>query len=100
MQPKPEVAGQCYRVLVDGAQGKLAFDLYAGAGITTVLLREQFQQVVPVEAYPESAAMLGVSPSSVEQFLAGYQGDARVGGGQPARKGPRTVCAALRRGPA
>ncbi|MBK6578970.1 MAG: class I SAM-dependent RNA methyltransferase [Sandaracinaceae bacterium] len=99
LQPNPEVAGQCYRALVDGAQGKLAFDLYAGAGITTVLLREHFTQVVPVEAYPESAAMLGVSPSSVEQFLAGYQGDApELVVANPPRKGLRTeVCAALRR---
>lgn len=99
LQPNPEVAGDCYRALVEDTRGALAFDLYAGAGITTVLLREQFAHVVPVEAYPESAATLGVSPSSVEDFLAGYQGDAPdLVVANPPRKGLRTeVCAALRR---
>jgi hypothetical protein len=41
---------------------ELACDLYAGAGVTTVLLRERFAEVVACEAYPESAAALGVEP--------------------------------------
>ncbi|MCB9660128.1 MAG: class I SAM-dependent RNA methyltransferase [Sandaracinaceae bacterium] len=99
LQPNPEVAGACYRSLVHDTAGALAFDLYAGAGITTTLLRERFAQVVPVEAYPESAASLGVAPVSVERFLAEYAGDTPdLVVANPPRKGLRTeVCAALRR---
>jgi 23S rRNA (uracil1939-C5)-methyltransferase len=99
LQPNPEVAGECYRALVHDATGALAFDLYAGAGITTALLRERFGNVVPVEAYPESAATLGVPPVSVERFLSEYEGDVPdMVVANPPRKGLRTeVCGALRR---
>ncbi|MCA9535820.1 MAG: class I SAM-dependent RNA methyltransferase [Myxococcales bacterium] len=99
LQPNPEVAGECYRALVQGTAGKLAVDLYAGAGITTVLLREHFEQVVAVEAYPESAASLGVAPVTVERFLADYRGAAPdLIVANPPRKGLRSeVCAGLRR---
>lgn len=73
MQPNPEVAERAYWALVsppEGAENRLAFDLYAGAGITTRALAQHFAEVVACEAYPESAAQLGVEPSSVEDFLA------------------------------
>ena len=75
LQPNPTVAGRAYRDLVQGpgtdpARGQLAWDLYAGAGITTGLLRQRFGQVEICEAYPESAALLGVAPSTAEAFLA------------------------------
>ena len=38
--------------------------------MTTSLLRERFAQVIPCEAYPESARQLGVEPQLVEEFLA------------------------------
>lgn len=75
LQPSPRVAELAYLDLVadeHGAarSGALAFDLYAGAGVTTALLRREFAEVVPCEAYPESAAALGVAPEPAEAFLA------------------------------
>ncbi len=75
LQPNPAVAERAYRALTEltnehGACPRvLAFDLYAGAGITTGALRETFAQVVPCEAYPESAAALGVPAREVADFL-------------------------------
>lgn len=75
LQPNPPVAAMAYRDLVAGpgedepARGKLAFDLYAGVGVTTSVLRERFERVVACESYPESAEALGIAPQSVEDFL-------------------------------
>jgi len=74
LQPNPRAAALAYRDLVvgpDGAPvaGAIALDLYAGAGATTHLLRERFEQVLCCEAFPESAAELGVPPERVEAFL-------------------------------
>jgi 23S rRNA (uracil1939-C5)-methyltransferase len=105
LQPNPRVAALAYRDLValpDGTDGmgpdgmrpdsagpddtgpddaaQLAFDLYAGAGITTALLRKRFARVVPSESYPESAAALGIEPEPVNDFLARMVGIARTGG--------------------
>lgn len=79
LQPNPAVAELAYRDLVrghDGASlaGELALDLYAGAGVTTSLLRAGFARVVPVESYPESAHALGVVALGTAEFLAGYKG--------------------------
>lgn len=68
LQPNPQVAALAYRDLVGDAHGTLALDLYAGAGVTTHLLRERFAEVIPCEAYAESAAALGVEPSTAEDF--------------------------------
>ena len=75
LQPNPTAIALAYRDLVHlpagGApHGKIALDLYAGAGVTTSLLRERFAQVIPCESYPESARQLGVEPQLVEEFLA------------------------------
>lgn len=75
LQPNPEVAGLAYldlmRVPAGGrTRGQRALDLYAGVGVTTALLREQFETVLPCEAYPESARLLGVEPELAESFLA------------------------------
>ena len=74
LQPNPAVAALAYADLVRGPDGlaltgELAFDLYAGAGVTTGLLRQQFTEVRPCEAYAESAALLGVPPETTEAFL-------------------------------
>jgi 23S rRNA (uracil1939-C5)-methyltransferase len=74
LQPNPEAIAAVYRALVadeGGAPlgGERAFDLYAGVGVTTALLRERFTTVEPCESYPESAAALGVPPTRVEDFL-------------------------------
>ena len=76
LQPNPIVAAQAYRDLVgpppserEASLGQaLACDLYAGAGVTTALLRERFAEVVACESYPESAAALGVAPQTAEAF--------------------------------
>jgi 23S rRNA (uracil1939-C5)-methyltransferase len=74
LQPNPPVAAMAYSDLVRGPEseelrGDLALDLYAGAGVTTALLRERFDRVAACESYPESAAALGVEPQGVEAFL-------------------------------
>src|SRR5690606_11717304 len=76
LQPNPVVAAQAYRDLVGPPPAEasaelgrtLACDLYAGAGVTTALLRERYVEVVPCESYPESAAALGVEPQTAEAF--------------------------------
>ncbi len=74
LQPNPDVAGRAYRALVDGpgpapCEGELAFDLYAGAGVTTRLLRARFERVLACERYPESAAVLGIEALDAADFL-------------------------------
>lgn len=74
LQPNPPVAALAYHDLVtsptgEPLTGELAFDLYAGAGVTTQLLRQHFTEVRACEAYPESAAQLGLPPESAEDFL-------------------------------
>lgn len=72
MQPNPEVAERAYWALVspvEQGERKLAFDLYAGAGITTRALAQHYGEVVACESFPESAAKLGITAGSVEDFL-------------------------------
>jgi 23S rRNA (uracil1939-C5)-methyltransferase len=74
LQPNPRMAEAAYRALLaplrDGRPYALAFDLYAGAGVTTRALRERGAEVLACEAFPESAALLGIEPSTAEAFLA------------------------------
>jgi 23S rRNA (uracil1939-C5)-methyltransferase len=70
LQPNPALIERAYLDLVGGDGGALAWDLYAGAGITTALLRRAYARVVPCESYPESARELGVEPEEVASFLA------------------------------
>ncbi|MBC8070159.1 MAG: class I SAM-dependent RNA methyltransferase [Deltaproteobacteria bacterium] len=81
LQPNPAAAAIAYHDLVHvpagGAlHGRLALDLYAGAGVTTSLLRSRFDEVVPCESYPDSARTLGCEPELVEEFLARLLADA------------------------
>jgi 23S rRNA (uracil1939-C5)-methyltransferase len=74
LQPNPAAAALAYHDLLRTEQGApltgaLAFDLYAGAGVTTDLLRQQFTEVRACESYPESAAALGLAPETAESFL-------------------------------
>jgi 23S rRNA (uracil1939-C5)-methyltransferase len=80
LQPNPAVAHAAYKALVSDLggtplEGQLAFDLYAGAGVTTSRLRGRFASVRPVEAFPESAEALGVPAQDVGDFLTGYEGE-------------------------
>jgi 23S rRNA (uracil1939-C5)-methyltransferase len=101
LQPNPTVIARAYRDLVHlasgaPATGALAFDLYAGAGITTALLRRAFARVVPCESYPESAAALGVEPRTAEAFLADASARPDLVVANPPRKGlGPDVCRAL-----
>lgn len=93
LQPNPPMIAEAYRELVSAPgggplEGKLAFDLYAGAGITSALLRGPFERVIPCESYPESAEALGVPPRSVAEFL----GDV-LAGDDPALRAPELVVA-------
>lgn len=92
LQPNPVVAGDMYRALVAGPDGEAlergdAFDLYAGAGVTTAMLRERMHEVTPCEAYPESAAALGVEPEHVADFLARQEQAPTLVVANPPRKG-------------
>ncbi|HEX5661530.1 MAG TPA: hypothetical protein VFX59_30280 [Polyangiales bacterium] len=87
VQPNPPVAGEAYRMLTDHPGGALAFDLYAGAGITTRMLRTRFASVIPCESQAESAAALGVEPSTVEVFLASPGPTPELAIANPPRKG-------------
>jgi tRNA/tmRNA/rRNA uracil-C5-methylase (TrmA/RlmC/RlmD family) len=69
LQPNPKVAELAYQQLVGESHGRLAFDLYAGAGITTALLRKRFDRVVPCDADEESARGLSIAPQSSEDLL-------------------------------
>ncbi len=75
LQPNPAAASLAFRDLIrvpagGVPHGRLALDLYAGAGVTTELLRGHFPEVVPCESYPESARLLGIEAELVEEFLA------------------------------
>jgi 23S rRNA (uracil1939-C5)-methyltransferase len=110
LQPNPVVAAIAYRDLINSPEpsepsgfgrGDLAFDLYAGAGVTTRLLRERFEQVIPCESYPESATRLGVEPQTVEDFTrawldAGRPTPALIVANPPRAGLGESVCAALR----
>lgn len=70
LQPNPELAGRCYQDLIEHAsEGETIYDLYAGAGVTTTLLRERGAQVTPCESYPESAQRLGIPAQPADAFL-------------------------------
>lgn len=110
LQPNPVVAALAYHDLIDlppspdqsdPLRGELAFDLYAGAGVTTGLLRQRFDQVIPCESYPESAARLGVEPQTVESFAQAWLDAARPTPALIVANPPRaglgeSVCTSLR----
>jgi 23S rRNA (uracil1939-C5)-methyltransferase len=103
LQPNPGIAGRCYLDLVTDRDGQplagaRAFDLYAGAGVTTALLRRNFAEVVPCEEYPESAARLGVAPETAEALLAREHAPPDLVVANPPRGGlGPAVCAGLAR---
>lgn len=96
LQPNPKVAAECYRVLCDVPPGEalsLAFDLYAGAGVTTRMLRKAFAEVVPCESYAESARDLGVEPMGTKEFLEGNERTPELIVANPPRAGfGKDVC--------
>ncbi len=103
LQPSPLAIERAYLDLVRDETdrplgGALAWDLYAGAGITTALLRQRFARVVPCESYAESAAALGVEPCTAEAFLAAARETPELVIANPPRKGlGDEVCDAITR---
>lgn len=70
LQPNPSMAGRCYEDLIKHVGGAdRVYDLYAGAGVTTALLRTRAKNVTPCESYPESAERLGVPALRADAFL-------------------------------
>ena len=98
LQPNPRVAALAYAELVGEGTGDLAFDLYAGAGVTTRMLRRRFREVRACESFPESAAALGITPATAEAFLAGQIERADLVVANPPRAGMgEAVCRLLTR---
>jgi tRNA/tmRNA/rRNA uracil-C5-methylase (TrmA/RlmC/RlmD family) len=108
LQPNPTAIALAYHDLVHvpaggSPHGRVALDLYAGAGVTTKLLRGRFAEVLACESYPESARLLGVEPTLVEEFLARILAQPRAAARHPdlvVANPPRgglgpTVCAQL-----
>jgi 23S rRNA (uracil1939-C5)-methyltransferase len=72
LQPNPAVATLAYRDLLDPTTpggATLAYDLYAGAGVTTAALRQRYDRVRGCESVAESAAELEIEAMTAEQFL-------------------------------
>jgi len=98
LQPNPPVAERAYRHLVDAPAGDRALDLYAGAGVTTALLRDRFDEVAPCESHPASAARLGIEPARAQEFLAAQSGGVDLVVANPPRSGMgAAVCEHLAR---
>lgn len=96
LQPNPPIAELAYADLIGAERGTLAFDLYAGAGVTTHLLRSRFDDVRACEAFPESAAALGVEALSAEAFLEAEREVPQLIVANPPRAGlGSTVCEAI-----
>ncbi len=92
LQPNPSAIAEAYRALVadeagEPLAGARAFDLYAGVGVTTAMLRARFETVEPCESYPESAAALGVEPTRVEEFVRAREDAPELIVANPPRKG-------------
>lgn len=74
LQPNPMVAQECYRALLGldeepAPQGALAFDLYAGAGATSLALAQRYREVRACEIRPPQGAAPCVQSVSTEDFL-------------------------------
>ena len=101
LQPNPQVVQRIYRALTHGADGSemagsLAFDLYAGSGLTTRLLRKRFTQVIACESDP-TVASRDCRVQTTQALLAEYRGPApELVVANPPRAGLKAkVCAAL-----
>ncbi len=92
LQPNAPLADRMYDALLRDEHGtplagEHAFDLFAGSGTTTRLLRERFVRVDACESYPESAEALGIAPETAEDFLARASDAPQVVIANPPRKG-------------
>lgn len=74
LQPNPAIAQRCYQALLGLDQdtppsGDLALDLYAGSGVTSLVLAQRFSSVMACEQRPPAGAASMVQAESVEAFL-------------------------------
>jgi 23S rRNA (uracil1939-C5)-methyltransferase len=73
LQPNPPMAARAYLDLIEtpaeAEPYERVWDLYAGIGVTTALLRARHREVIACESFAESAQALGIAPMAVEDFL-------------------------------
>ncbi len=69
LQPNPLMAERCYVQLVHQLHGEVAYDLYAGPGIASAMLRRNFKQVLACDTVVEAGGAAPVSQCSTEAFL-------------------------------
>ena len=88
-QTNRHLTDELVRIVAAGQSGKLALDLYAGAGLFSTALACDFHHVVSVESSQTSSADLAYNQSSngevvratTEQYLAPAENTGRVGKG-------------------
>jgi 23S rRNA (uracil1939-C5)-methyltransferase len=88
-QTNRHLTDELVKIVTGNQSGKLALDLYAGAGLFSTALAGDFHRVVSVESSPTSAADLSCNQSSngesvqatAEQYLARAENSGRVGKG-------------------
>lgn len=74
LQPNPPMAARAYLDLIETESAcERVWDLYAGIGVTTALLRARHREVIPCESFAESAQALGIAPMAVEDFLLAHK---------------------------
>jgi 23S rRNA (uracil1939-C5)-methyltransferase len=89
-QTNRHLTDELVRIVATGQSGKLALDLYAGAGLFSTALASDFHHVVSVESSQTSTADLSYNQSSngeavqatTEQYLARAENSGRVGKGE------------------
>jgi len=88
-QTNRHLTDELVKIVTAGQSGKLALDLYAGAGLFSTALSSDFHHVVSVESSQTSSADLSYNQSSngetvqatTEQYLARAENSGRVGKG-------------------
>jgi len=88
-QTNRHLIDQLVKIVTTGQSGKLALDLYAGAGLFSTALARDFDHVVSVEASQTSTGDLAYNQppngetvqATAERYLAGAENTGRVGKG-------------------
>ncbi len=88
-QTNRHLTDELVKIVTAGQSGKLALDLYAGAGLFSTALASDFHHIVSVESSQTSTADLSYNQSSngeavqatTEQYLARAENSGRVGKG-------------------
>ena len=88
-QTNRHLTDELVKIVTSGQSGKLALDLYAGAGLFSTALAGDFHHIVSVESSQTSSADLSYNQSSngeavqasTEQYLARAENSGRVGKG-------------------